>query len=230
MMTIGRMKGLIKWFNAEECCGYVRPEDGSPGAFLFLSEFREEVDASQILPGHTVEYRVEKALEGARAVDVVLLEQASPDTRLQGSIKWFDNKKRYGFIQREDGLADVFVHVNSLRGNTDASRLAEGDPVEFRVKPTSKGYQAVDVVVLENEAPNGRTKGHIKRFFQHKRFGFIQCDEGHPDVFAHVNDFRHPSDTYWVNEGDSVEFRVEQAPKGPRAVDIVVLTTDESSP
>jgi CspA family cold shock protein len=230
MMTIGRIKGLIKWFNAEEQCGFVRPEDGSQGAFLYLSEFREQVDASQLLPGYTVEYRVEEAVEGSRAVDVVLLEQESPNTRLQGSIKWFDHKRQYGFIQRDDELADLFVHFNSFRDSTGTHLLAEGDSVEFQIERTPKGYQAVDVVLLENKTSNGRSTGHIKQFFPERRFGFLQCEDGHPDVFAHTNDFRDPSEAYWLNEGDSVEFRIEQAPKGPRAVDIVVLNTHQSSP
>jgi cold shock CspA family protein len=40
---------------------------------------------------------------------------------------------------------------------------------------------------------------------------------------VHANAFRSPSDAYWVKEGDTVEFELEQAPKGPRAVDVVMV-------
>jgi cold shock CspA family protein len=70
-----------------------------------------------------------------------------------------------------------------------------------------------------------RVKGHIKWFSQGMRYGFIQCGDGQPDIFVHLNDFRRGVDAYWVKQGDSVEFGVEQTPKGPRAVDVVVLRT-----
>jgi CspA family cold shock protein len=69
-----------------------------------------------------------------------------------------------------------------------------------------------------------RVKGHIKWFNHGKRYGFIRRDDGMRDVFVHMNDFRSPSDAYWVRDGNPVEFSVEQASKGPRAVDVVLLT------
>ena len=81
----------------------------------------------------------------------------------------------------------------------------------------------VDVVVLKNGATTERVKGHIKWFDHRKRYGFIQCDDGLPDAFVHMNEFRSMADVYWVRDGDTVEFDVEQAPKRPKAVDVVVL-------
>jgi CspA family cold shock protein len=71
------------------------------------------------------------------------------DERVRGHIKWFNHQKRYGFIQRGDGLQDVFVHMNEFRTRTDVHWLREGDPVEFRIEQTPKGPSAVDVVVLD---------------------------------------------------------------------------------
>jgi CspA family cold shock protein len=68
-----------------------------------------------------------------------------------------------------------------------------------------------------------RQQGHIKWFSHQKRYGFIRRENDQPDVFLHVNEFRSRADTYWVREGDPVEFRVEQTPKGLNAVDVVVL-------
>ena len=70
---------------------------------------------------------------------------------------------------------------------------------------------------------NERVQGHIKWFSHQKRYGFIRRDDGLPDVFLHVNEFRSRADTHWVKEGDPVEFAVEQTPKGLNAVDVVVL-------
>ena len=68
--------------------------------------------------------------------------------RVKGRIKWFSHKKRYGFIQRDDGLRDVFVHMNAFRSLADAHWVRDGNAVEFGVEQALKGPRAVDVVVL----------------------------------------------------------------------------------
>lgn len=65
------------------------------------------------------------------------------DERESGVVKWFNDKKGYGFISRESG-EDVFVHYSSIVGEGFRS-LAEGERVEFAVKQDQKGQAAVDV-------------------------------------------------------------------------------------
>jgi len=60
-----------------------------------------------------------------------------------GKVKWFNNAKGYGFIERASG-GDVFVHYTSIAGEGFRS-LAEGEQVEFTVKQDHKGQAAVDV-------------------------------------------------------------------------------------
>ncbi|GAB4172564.1 MAG: cold shock protein CspC [Calditrichia bacterium] len=62
-----------------------------------------------------------------------------------GSVKWFDAKKGFGFIQRESG-EDVFVHYSSIQGEGYKS-LEEGQEVEFHIAMSAKGPQAQDVIV-----------------------------------------------------------------------------------
>ena len=64
----------------------------------------------------------------------------------QGTVKWFDGGKGYGFIEREDG-DDLFVHFNAIIGE-GYRNLAEGQRVEFTVVQGQKGPQAQDVVAL----------------------------------------------------------------------------------
>ena len=64
----------------------------------------------------------------------------------QGVVKWFNNTKGYGFIEREND-DDIFVHYNSILGDGYRS-LNEGDQVEFSVVQSDKGLQAQDVVIL----------------------------------------------------------------------------------
>jgi cold shock protein len=64
----------------------------------------------------------------------------------RGTVKWFNNAKGYGFIQRESGQ-DVFVHHSSINAEGFKS-LNEGDTVEFIVAKGPKGLQAQDVVKI----------------------------------------------------------------------------------
>jgi len=66
--------------------------------------------------------------------------------RETGTVKWFNNDKGYGFIQRDQG-GDVFVHFRALRGDGYKS-LDEGQRVEFSVTSGPKGLQAEDVSVV----------------------------------------------------------------------------------
>ncbi len=60
-----------------------------------------------------------------------------------GRVKWFDEKKGFGFIEREDG-ADVFVHFQAIEGS-GYKTLNEGQEVEFDVEEGQKGPQASNV-------------------------------------------------------------------------------------
>ncbi|HHY68601.1 MAG TPA: cold-shock protein [Bacillota bacterium] len=65
---------------------------------------------------------------------------------MQGTVKWFNAQKGFGFIQREDG-PDVFVHYSAIK--SDGFRtLNEGDLVEFEIVEGPKGLQAAEVTIL----------------------------------------------------------------------------------
>ena len=68
------------------------------------------------------------------------------DDREQGTVKWFNVSKGFGFITRGNG-DDVFVHFRNIRGRGHRS-LAEGQSVRFNVRESDKGLQAEDVSVM----------------------------------------------------------------------------------
>ena len=61
---------------------------------------------------------------------------------LKGKVKWFTGKKGYGFIEREDGEKDCFVHASSVR-DAGLRYLNEGDQLEFEIEDGQKGPSAV---------------------------------------------------------------------------------------
>ncbi|MDX1900911.1 MAG: cold-shock protein [Gammaproteobacteria bacterium] len=67
--------------------------------------------------------------------------------REKGTVKWFNNSKGFGFIQRDEG-EDVFVHFKAISG-TGYKSLEEGQRVEFSVVQGQKGLQAEEVTVVE---------------------------------------------------------------------------------
>jgi cold shock protein len=64
--------------------------------------------------------------------------------RLTGKVKWFNDRKGFGFIEQEGGK-DVFVHYTAIEGDGFKS-LAEGQKVEFEISQGAKGPQATKVV------------------------------------------------------------------------------------
>ena len=64
--------------------------------------------------------------------------------RVNGTVKWFNAAKGYGFISPENG-EDVFVHFSAIQGN-GFRELAEGQAVEFSIERGAKGLQATNVI------------------------------------------------------------------------------------
>ncbi|WP_110791524.1 transcription antiterminator/RNA stability regulator CspE [Cronobacter sakazakii] len=67
--------------------------------------------------------------------------------RMNGSVKWFNADKGFGFITPADGSKDVFVHFSAIQSDNFRT-LTEGQQVEFSVENGAKGPSAVNVVAL----------------------------------------------------------------------------------
>jgi CspA family cold shock protein len=67
----------------------------------------------------------------------------------QGTVKWFNRKKGYGYIIRDQG-GDAFVHYSSISGD-GRKNLDEGDKVNFDIEEGPKGVQALNVVKIPKE-------------------------------------------------------------------------------
>ncbi len=64
---------------------------------------------------------------------------------MEGTVKFFNNMKNYGFIEPDEGEEDLFVHRNDIESGT----INEGDRVEFETEQGEKGPKAVNVKTIE---------------------------------------------------------------------------------
>ncbi|MDR8391418.1 cold-shock protein [Halalkalibaculum sp. DA3122] len=69
----------------------------------------------------------------------------------QGTVKWFDTEKGFGFIKPNEGGKDIFVHRNNVENLGYNQGLEDGENVEFEVEETPKGLSAINVQSLDYE-------------------------------------------------------------------------------
>ena len=67
---------------------------------------------------------------------------------LKGTVKWFNGKKGFGFIEREDKEKDVFCHASSVKA-AGMRFLNEGDKLEFELEDGPKGHSAVNLKKID---------------------------------------------------------------------------------
>lgn len=79
------------------------------------------------------------------------MSEVTADDGFQTSrVKWFDNKKAFGFIELPGGGLDVFVHANQLRKSGITRVLKEGETVRFRTSKGPKGCFATDISIVDS--------------------------------------------------------------------------------
>jgi CspA family cold shock protein len=152
----------------------------------------------------------------------------------KGVVKFFNPQKGFGFIVRDDGGEDVFVHISAVEqaGLTD---LADGQPLEFTLVDRGGRVSATNLRIEGEPMPVERTgggagggggpqrqltgekaSGTVKFFNAMKGFGFIQRDDGQPDAFVHISAVERAG-MPTLNEGDRLEFELEVDRRGKYA-------------
>ncbi len=155
----------------------------------------------------------------------------------KGVVKFFNSGKGFGFIQKEGGGEDVFVHISSVE-RAGLQGLAEGQELEFTLVDRGGKISASDLVIVgdvipveKREAPAApqreltgeKATGTVKFFNAMKGFGFITRDDGEPDAFVHISAVER-SGLRDLNEGDRLEFGIEVDRRGKySAVNLVPL-------
>ena len=147
----------------------------------------------------------------------------------QGTVRWFDPERGFGFLAPEDGSADLFVHVSEIAGDGATRLLREGQAVEFEVGEGDRGPQARGVRVTGEVAPGAAlgVLGTVKWYEPAKGYGFASPDGGGPEVFVHSSAIVTGG---VVTAGQRVAFVVGEGERGPQAEHVVPLAVGAGGP
>src|SRR5512139_2990821 len=161
----------------------------------------------------------------------------------KGVVKFFNAQKGFGFIVRDDGGEDVFVHISAVE-QAGLTGLAEGQPLEFTLVDRGGRVSATDLKIegeplpVQERAPREdrggagggfgggggpqrqltgeKAQGTVKFFNAMKGFGFISRDDGQPDAFVHISAVERAG-LVSLNEGDRLSFELEVDRRGKTA-------------
>jgi cold shock protein len=163
------VQAVVKWFRADRGFGFVELADGSGDAFLHASVLGR-IGVQAVETGETLEVRVAPGQRGPQVTEVLNVDSstASParparsgprpggggydqpplvaSSQEQGTVKWYNATKGFGFIVRDGGGKDVFVHASALQ-RAGLTNLNEGQRVVVDIAEGRKGPEAVGITL-----------------------------------------------------------------------------------
>jgi cold shock protein len=163
------VKAVVKWFRGDRGFGFVELADGGGDAFLHASVLGR-IGVQQVETGETLEVRVAPGQRGPQVTEVLNVDSstAAParprssgprpgggggyDQPLEassqeaGMVKWYNATKGFGFIVRDGGGKDVFVHASALQ-RAGLTSLNEGQRVTVDIAEGRKGPEAVGIAL-----------------------------------------------------------------------------------
>ena len=165
------VQAVVKWFRGDRGFGFVELADGSGDAFLHASVLGR-IGVQQVETGETLEVRVAPGQRGPQVTEVLNVDSstAAParpprsgprpggggggydqpleaSSQEQGTVKWYNATKGFGFIVRDGGGKDVFIHASALQ-RAGLMNLAEGQRVIVDIAEGRKGPEAVGIQLV----------------------------------------------------------------------------------
>ena len=167
---------------------------------------------------------------------------------VDATVKWFKGDKGFGFVELANGTGDAFLHIGALQ-SAGYETVPPGSKLKVLVGQGMKGAQVTRVLEVDTSTaveqrprsfdggdrgdrggpraprrmpdPSTATElaGTVKWFDDTKGFGFVASNDGGKDVFVHISVLR-PSGIASLPEGQAVQMRVVETPKGREAVSI----------
>jgi len=157
------VQAVVKWFKTEKGFGFVELSDGSGDAFLHASVLGR-LGVTAVQPGETLEVRVAQGQRGPPVTEVLNVDSSTaapprprtggfrpaersplePTSQETGTVKWYNTTKGFGFIVRDNGGKDVFVHASALQ-RAGLTSLNEGQRVVVDIAEGFKGPEAAGI-------------------------------------------------------------------------------------
>ena len=267
-----RISTTVKWYDQAKGYGFLVPNDGSSDIYCRESALAA-VGLATLLAGATIGCETVTAARGPEVSRILSIDfstaeprsispirptgngqigagreaPAVPGRQVRAIVKWFHADKGYGFLEPEDGSADLFCHISAVEGS-GRDVLLQGAAVTCAIVQGDRGPQVSRIFSVEapvgGPGPADRSPpldlryagrqtdsprpagvelpGSVKFFDPERGFGFVVPDEGECEVFVHSSVLFRSGMTD-LEPGQRVFVRVESVPRGLQATQIEPL-------
>ena len=159
--VVGTGKGTVKFFNGQKGFGFIQQETGGEDVFVHISAVEraglEGLSEGQELEFNLVDRGGKISAQDLQVVgDVIAVQQSAPPRReltgekATGTVKFFNSTKGFGFLVRDDGQPDAFVHISAVE-RSGLSAINEGERFEFDLEVDRRGkFSAVNLVPVQD--------------------------------------------------------------------------------
>ena len=265
----------VKWYDPAKGYGFLVPDDGSPDIYCRAPALAA-VGLETLLAGAAVACETAQGLRGPEVSRIISVDfsataprqasfanaqgngriAASPGTveaspaasgrTIRAIVKWFHPVKGYGFLEPEDGSADVFCHLTAAQASGHDT-LPQGAAVNCEIVQGDRGPQVSRILSVEPATGTGpadrgqpfdtrylgpqatapassvtEVPGTVKFFDPARGFGFVVPDDGGREVYVHSSVLFRSGMTD-LAPGQRVFVRAESVPRGLQATDIEPL-------
>ena len=164
--VVGTGKGTVKFFNSQKGFGFIQQETGGDDVFVHISAV-ERAGLEGLAEGQELEFNLVDRGGKVSAADLQVVGDVIPvesrpardrdeaprrqltGEKATGTVKFFNSMKGFGFLVRDDGQPDAFVHISAVE-RSGLSQINEGERYEFDLEVDRRGkYSAVNLVPVQ---------------------------------------------------------------------------------